>query len=172
MNLELVDPFELHAELPEVIEAKLDDGDVGVCAFSRRGNLLAGGCRDGKLLVWDFGTHNVARVFEGHTANVVSVAWTRSSRRLFSASADGVLLVWEVLTGSRLAQVNLGVPVHLAALHPRKRDLCLACVANLLLTCCFVSGVVIQVRAGTASPPLSPSSATSHHLAPFAAAAL
>ena len=128
MNLELVDPFELHSELPEVFETKLDDGDVAVCAFNRRGNLLAGGCQDGKVLVWDFDTHGVSRTFEGHTNSVTAIAWTRSSRRLFSASADGTLLVWEVLTGNRLAQVDLGIPVHLAALHPRNRDLCLACV--------------------------------------------
>ena len=128
MNLELVDPFELHSELPEVIEAKLDDGDVAVCAFNRRGNLLAGGCTDGKVLIWDFDTHGVSRTFEGHAKSVTAIAWTRSSRRLFSASADGTLLVWEVLTGNRLAQVDLGVPVHLAVLHPRNRDLCLACV--------------------------------------------
>ena len=37
----------------------------------------------------------------------------------------------------------------LALARPYKRsdDLCLACIADLLLTCCFVSGVVIQVRA-------------------------
>ena len=127
MNLELVDPFELHSELPEVFEAKIEDGDVAVCAFNRRGNLLAGGCTDGKVIVWDFDTHGVSRTFEGHTASVTSVAWTRSSRRLFSASADGTLLVFEVLTGNRLAQVDVGVPVHLAVLHPRNRDLCLAC---------------------------------------------
>ena len=127
MNLELVDPFELHSELPEVFEAKIEDGDVAVCAFNRRGNLLAGGCTDGKVIVWDFDTHGVSRTFEGHTASVTSVAWTRSSRRLFSASADGTLLVFEVLTGNRLAKVDVGVPVHLAVLHPRNRDLCLAC---------------------------------------------
>ena len=81
MNLELVDPFELHSELPEVFEAKIEDGDVAVCAFNRRGNLLAGGCTDGKVIVWDFDTHGVSRTFEGHTASVTSVAWTRSSRR-------------------------------------------------------------------------------------------
>ena len=127
MNLALVDPFELHSALPEVFEAKIEDGDVAVCAFNRRGNLLAGGCTDGKILVWDFDTNGVSRTFEGHTASVTSVAWTRSSRRLFSASADGTLLVFEVLTGNRLAQVDVGVPVHLAVLHPRNRDLCLAC---------------------------------------------
>ena len=35
--------------------------------------------------------------------------------------------MFEVLTGNRLAQVDVGVPVHLAVLHPRNRDLCLAC---------------------------------------------
>ena len=99
MNLTLIDPFQLHAELPEVIEDKLElkDQEIVVCAFSRRGNLLAGGCRGGSVVVWDFDTHGVARVFEGHAGCVTAVAWTRSSRRLFSASADGSLVLWEVL---------------------------------------------------------------------------
>ena len=52
----------------------------------------------------------------------------------------------------------------LALARPYRRfdDLCLACVANFLLTCCFASGVVIQVRAGTSSPSLSPLSAQPH----------
>ena len=126
MNLELVDPFELHSELPEVFEAKIEDGDVAVCAFNRRGNLLAGGCTDGKVIVWDFDTHGVSRTFEGHTASVTSVAWTRLGRRLFSArrtAAAGVRGAHR----QPLAQVDVGVPVHLAVLHPRNRDLCLAC---------------------------------------------
>ena len=61
----------------------------------------------------------------------------------------------------------------LARPYRRSDDLCLACIANLLLTCCFASGVVIQVRApaGTSSPPsLSLIRATSHHPLPTAAA--
>ena len=56
----------------------------------------------------------------------------------------------------------------LALARPYRRfdDLCLACVANFLLTCCFASGVVIQVRAPFNSPPLSPASAQLHHPAP------
>ena len=50
----------------------------------------------------------------------------------------------------------------LARPYRRSDDLYLACVANLLLTCCFASGVVIQVRAVTSSPSFSPSSAQPH----------
>jgi len=132
MNLTLIDPFQLHAELPEVIEDKLElkDQEIVVCAFSRRGNLLAGGCRGGSVVVWDFDTHGVARTFEGHAGCVTAVAWTRSSRRLFSAAADGGLVLWEVLSGERTHAVSLGVPIGLAALHPRKRDLCVACTQS------------------------------------------
>ena len=56
----------------------------------------------------------------------------------------------------------------LARPYRRSDDLCLACIANLLLTCCFASGVVIQVcaPAGTSSPSLSPLSAQHHHTRP------
>ena len=43
----------------------------------------------------------------------------------------------------------------LARPYRRSDDLCLACIANLLLTCCFASGVVIQVRDGNSSRSLA-----------------
>ena len=127
MNLALLDS-ELF-ELPEIVEDKLTVPDeVLVCAFNARGNLLAGGCKGGGVVVWDFDTHGVARTMLAHTGRVTSVQWTRSSRKLLSSSMDGRLIVWDVLTSAVLHQLGLGGEVLHAVLHPRKRTLCLACV--------------------------------------------
>jgi len=127
--LALIDPFQLHNELPEMIEAKLQvAAAVLVCAFNRRGNLLAGGCADSRVVVWDFETHGVARLLEGHTSRVSSVSWTRSSRKLLSSAADGLLMRWEVLSGEESRRIDLGREIFLSCLHPRNRRMCLACV--------------------------------------------
>ena len=130
MNLALITPD--HTELPEVVETtlKISGGaDVLTTAFNKRGNLLAGGCSDGRVVVWDFDTYGIARELRGHAGPVTSVSWTRSSRRVLS-SADDTLIVWEVLGGVELLRVRLDGPVHHAALHPKMRSACLACVSS------------------------------------------
>lgn len=131
MNLALLGAFELHNELPEVIEDKISVGDsqVCVCGFNRRGNLLACGCKDGCVVVCDFDTHGVARTLKGHTRRVTAVSWTRSSRRLLSSSEDGRLMQWNVLEGTMLTAIDMGSEVAFSAMHPRKNRMCLACVS-------------------------------------------
>ena len=130
MNLALLDS-ELF-ELPEMIEDRLQvsPDEVIVCTFNGRGNLLAGGCLKGTVVVWDFDTHGLARTLFGHAGRVTGVHWTRSSRKLLSGSADGKLIVWDVLNSTALQTVDMGGEVLQAALHPRRRAVCLACVGT------------------------------------------
>ena len=131
MNLALIDPMQLHEQLPETIEGRLlatGGGAVVLCSFNHRGNLLAGGCDDGKICVWDFDTRVVARTFEHHGKRITSLSWTRSSRWLCSSSLDGKLLLTNVLSPEVRHCVDFGAEVTHAALHPLKRRLCLACV--------------------------------------------
>ena len=131
MNLALLYHADLQAPLPEVIEDKLTAPDeVLQVAFNRRGNMLAGGCRNGAVIVWDFDTHGIAQTLTGHKAPVTSVSWTRSSRRLLSSSTEGVLILWDVLSGEVVQSIDLQAEALHAALHPRSRSLCLACVGT------------------------------------------
>jgi hypothetical protein len=131
MNLTLLDPFS-HNELPEVIETKLDvPHGVRVCAFNRRGTLLAGGCDSGHVLVWDFETHGQARALALHDAPVSAVSWTKSSRRLLSSGLDGRLVVWDVLRGAVLEQTALPeTELTWSSTHPLCRSVCLTCSSS------------------------------------------
>src|SRR3989338_5212089 len=100
MNLELRDPFA--ADIPERIETGLVEGHGTVAEFNRRGTLLAVGCQDGRIVIWDFDTRNVARVLEGHVHVITSLSWSRDGRTLLSASTDWKLCLWDVLSGSLL----------------------------------------------------------------------
>ncbi|RUS26880.1 hypothetical protein BC938DRAFT_484001 [Jimgerdemannia flammicorona] len=71
MNLELLDPWE--QEYPQIIEETLEDGYVLTCKFNRKGTLLAAGCQDGRVVVWDFDTRGVARNLHGHVKQVTTV---------------------------------------------------------------------------------------------------
>lgn len=130
MNLALLDS-ELF-ELPEIIEDKLTVPDeMAVVAFNARGNMLAAGCMNGAVAVFDFETHGEPRVImRGHTGRCTSVSWTRSSRKILSSSVDGKLMVWDVLSSTAVQVIELGHEVLTAALHPRSRSLCLALVGS------------------------------------------
>jgi len=157
MNLALLDPFS-HNELPEVIEAKLEvPSTVSVCAFNRRGSMLAGGCDNGHVIVWDFETHGVARTLELHEAPVTSVSWTKSSRRLLSSGADGRLAVWDVLGAcvvQLLACENLEFTG--ASTHPLRRDVCLACSSSTAVASREVSLVFWEAAGPRSLALLSP----------------
>lgn len=45
------------------------------CAFNRTGSLLAVGCNDGRLVVWDFLTRGIAKVCSAHVHPVCSVRY-------------------------------------------------------------------------------------------------
>ncbi|KAI1314743.1 hypothetical protein EDD11_001757 [Mortierella claussenii] len=72
MNLQLLDPFE--QDFPEVIEDTLEDGPAVTVKFNRRGTLLAAGCSDGTIVIWDFDTRGVSRSLIGHVKTITSLS--------------------------------------------------------------------------------------------------
>ena len=52
----------------------LDSGSEALTsAFNRRGTLLAVGCNDGRIAVWDFMTRGIARMLNGHIHPITSL---------------------------------------------------------------------------------------------------
>ncbi|KAJ1629157.1 hypothetical protein T492DRAFT_873882 [Pavlovales sp. CCMP2436] len=82
-------------DFPEVLDEKLrfDDalyqGFVVCAAFNRRGTLLATGCRDGRVLVFAWDTHSVARDLSAHTVQIAAVGWSRDGQAILSADQSG-----------------------------------------------------------------------------------
>ena len=50
----------LEQTFPEVIEDSLEEGYAVTMAFNRRGSLLAVGCNDGRVVIWDFDTRGTS----------------------------------------------------------------------------------------------------------------
>ena len=87
MNIPLLDPFESQ-QFPEVIEDVLEECGASICAFNRRGTLLAVGCFNGDLQIWDFVTRGVAAVMPAHAHKLTSICWARNGTRLLTSSSD------------------------------------------------------------------------------------
>ncbi|KAG0365531.1 Retinoblastoma-binding protein 5 [Gamsiella multidivaricata] len=111
MNLELLDPFE--QDFPEVIEDTLEGGLAVTVRFNRRGTLLAAGCSDGTIVVWDFDTRGVSRSLIGHVKIVTSLR-------------DWSCIVWDLLTGTKQHTIRFDTPVLNAQFHPKNNSLFIA----------------------------------------------
>eukprot|EP00041_Stephanoeca_diplocostata_P006766 m.93258 g.93258 ORF g.93258 m.93258 type:complete len:143 (-) comp16529_c0_seq7:165-593(-) len=119
MSLALLGHEQSSQGFPEAIEDFLEDGIGVTAAFNRRGSLLAVGCNDGRVIIWDFDTRGVARVLSGHVETISSVSWSRNGRRLISASGDWHVIVWDVLGADRIASYKFDGPMLSASMHPR-----------------------------------------------------
>uniref|UniRef100_A0A5K4EQJ9 Putative retinoblastoma binding protein n=1 Tax=Schistosoma mansoni TaxID=6183 RepID=A0A5K4EQJ9_SCHMA len=138
MNLELLEAF--HQNYPEAADGyleriKKDDGskDAG-CAtyaitlqFNRVGSLLAIGCNDGRIEIWDHVTRRISKVLVAHAHPVCSLSWSRDSKRLLSASTDNTVSIWNVLSSACEQTFQFPCPVMKVQFNARKPDQLLVC---------------------------------------------
>lgn len=77
-------------------------------AWSRDGDLLASGHRDGLIRLWDVVTGQVIRVIRAHLREIRSMAFSADGATLASASEDRMVRLWYVATGcERRAYENI-----------------------------------------------------------------
>ena len=72
---------------------------VWAYVFSPDGKRALSGGNDDTVRLWDVETGRSLRLFEGHTAQVTSVAWSSDQRRALSGSLDETVLLWDVEAG-------------------------------------------------------------------------
>lgn len=126
MNLELLESF--GQNYPEDFDGVLDCMNMAItCAFNRRGTLLAVGCNDGRIVVWDFLTRGIAKIISAHIHPVCSLSWNRTGHKLLSAATDCVVSVWDVLTGECDYTFRFPSPVLKVQFHPRDSNQFLVC---------------------------------------------
>ena len=126
MNLELLRTFD-HS-YPEHNDGILDCGsEAVVCQFNRRGTMLAVGCNDGRIAIWDFMTRGIARQFSSHIHPITSLSWNRSGRKLLSAATDWNVILWDVASGEAELRLRFPSPVAKVQYNPRDRHMFLVC---------------------------------------------
>eukprot|EP00898_Chlorokybus_atmophyticus_P008255 jgi/Chlat1/8430/Chrsp80S07845 len=149
------DPFQ--SDIPEVIEEWLDYRQSQCIAFNRRGTLLAAGCSDGAIVIWDFETRGVARCWEHHKGAVTTVSWSQNGRRLLSGSVDQTIVCWDVEAGRPLHAVQVAAPVISAKLHPKDSNICLVCpAADYPCLVQLLEGKVTVLPLSMETPPAPP----------------
>jgi WD40 repeat protein len=76
---------------------------VDAVAFNPAGTLLATGCHDGTVRIWDVVKGQQQREIKAHTAPAVSpvycVAWTPDGKQLLSGSFDRTMKLWDANSG-------------------------------------------------------------------------
>lgn len=128
LSLALLEPSNLDS-VPEEFDGVLECSSLAICcSFNRRGTLLAVGCNDGRVVIWDFLTRGVAKCIPAHLGHpICSVCWSRDGRKLVSASLDNSIAVWSVLTNECLIRLKFPSPILKSQLNPRNDKFLLVC---------------------------------------------
>lgn len=126
MNLELLESF--GQNYPEEFDGALDCISLALtCAFNKRGTLLAVGCNDGRIVIWDFLTRGIAKIISAHVHPVCSLCWSRNGHRLISASTDNNVAIWDIMTGECDYRYRFPSPIIKVQFHPRNDKTFLVC---------------------------------------------
>lgn len=105
---------------PDEHDGVLDCGSMAItCAFNRWGTLLAVGCNDGRLVIFDTLTRGIAQTINAHVHPVCSLSWSRTGHKLLTAATDKTVSIWDVLTGHCLNTFRFPSPVLAVHFHPR-----------------------------------------------------
>ena len=127
MSLELLESF--GQNFPEDFDGTLDCMSVAItCQFNRRGTLLAVGCNDGRIFVWDFLTRGIAKIITAHVHPVCSLSWNRSGFHLLSASTDNTVCLFDVVSGECLKKYRFPSPFIKVQFNPRHNSTFLVCL--------------------------------------------
>ncbi|CAG0883175.1 unnamed protein product [Cyprideis torosa] len=125
---------------PDEFDGSMDCISVALtCAFNPRGSLLAVGCNDGRVVIWDFVTRGIARVISAHVHPVAALSWSRSGHKLLSTSTDNTVCIWKVLTGDCLHKLKFPWPCLQASFHPR-------CELSFLVLPMWQSAILFKVN--------------------------
>ncbi|KAL3312314.1 Retinoblastoma-binding protein 5, partial [Cichlidogyrus casuarinus] len=138
MNLELLEGF--HQNYPESADGHLErikkdeNSREAGCAtyaitlqFNRVGSLIAVGCNDGRIEIWDFITRRIAKILVAHSHPVCSLSWSRNCRQLLSASTDNTVAIWNIVNNESEALFTFPCPVMKVQFNPRNSKQILVC---------------------------------------------
>lgn len=140
---------------PEEFDGTLDCYGLAICcSFNRHGALLAVGCNDGRIVIWDFLNRGVAKNIPAHAGHPVTAlrfvlyllielslkafnrltsslsslpttSWSRNSHKLVSGSTDNSIAIWHVLTGECKIRFTYKAPILKVQFNPRNENIAL-----------------------------------------------
>ena len=87
---------------------------INSVAFSADGQWLLTGGDDKKLRLWNVDKGKLERMFEGHTATISRVAFSKDGKQAYSATysalsdTDNTVRFWDVQTGKEIGKLDVG----------------------------------------------------------------
>ena len=125
MNLKYVEPtgHDYPKQIESIIPASKENGTSTCCTFNRRGTLLAVGCAEGHVNIWDFETRSIASKLQKHEGIVTSVSWSRNGSKLLSSDWNGLLILSDIASSSVLIEVECNLAIEHSWLHGRSSKL-------------------------------------------------
>jgi cytochrome c len=101
---------------------RFHSGAVNAVAFLKDGRMATAGA-DAKVAIWTLGRQQPDRVFEGHTAPIVSLAVSPDGVKLASASWDHTIRIWSLDGGAQQVLEGHSQNVNGVAFTPDGRSL-------------------------------------------------
>ncbi|MEM7552540.1 MAG: NB-ARC domain-containing protein [Cyanobacteria bacterium P01_A01_bin.84] len=81
----------------------VDNRPVSAIAFCPNdSNIIASGSLGNSIKLWSIGTGECKQTFQGHTQEVIDLAWSYDGKILVSGSLDETIKIWDVNTGNCL----------------------------------------------------------------------
>ncbi|CAF2627819.1 unnamed protein product [Rotaria sp. Silwood2] len=127
MNIELLSTFQQN--YPEEFDGTLDCASMAVCcAFNKVGSMLAVGCSDGRLVVWDFLTRGIAKIICADWSPIYCISWSKKSDLIATSSTDNTVCIWYTSTGRCRTRIScIQSPILKVQFHPRNSSYLLIC---------------------------------------------
>lgn len=70
--------------------------EITICAYDYYLSLVATGCINGEIAVYDFETSKVEGILEGHSGDITAIEFMSPYPALISASMDYTIAIWGV----------------------------------------------------------------------------
>ncbi len=83
---------------------------VHAVAFAPDNRLLAGGCDDNRVRLWDLRTNKLLRTLQGPGGRVRQVAFSKDGKTIAASADDGGLFLWNVASGKLEAKLTAELP--------------------------------------------------------------
>lgn len=107
---------------------------VDCVAFDDTGNLLATGCHDGILRIWDLPKNTAVKSINAHVQTspqnvqnpIYAVLWSPDHKQIFTASFDRTVKLWDVASGNLVREFKAAPgpqPIEPKKEEPRKEEL-------------------------------------------------
>jgi WD40 repeat protein len=132
------------------------------CEFDNTGSLLAVGCKDGKIGIWEVVTRMFIESLLGHVAPITSLSWSATQKRiLLSGAADWQIIIWDVQSGEKLFCHVFGSYVLNAQLSPSCSSTFVASVLAENPFLCRMKSTRVQEEHNTRAAPTTLDAAAS-----------